>query len=51
MYLFVSVPVSVSMGKDPVLTAPASIKVPVGVSTNAGGSRLPGTGLSPHSVL
>ena len=32
-------------------TAPASVPVPVGVGTNAAGSRLPGTSLPPHSVL
>lgn len=35
----------------PILTAPTSIKISVGVCANAGSSSLGGTGLSPHSVL
>lgn len=33
------------------LTAPASVKVPVGISSNAAGSRFPGASFPPHPVL
>ena len=33
------------------LTAPASVEVPVGISSNAAGSRSPRASLPPHPVL
>lgn len=33
------------------LTAPPSIEVSVGISSNAAGSRFPGTSFPPHPVL